>query len=161
MARGVAVMNPGFLERGGGWVVAQWVLMIGVLAGGPLWTGQWSGAVSRWVAVPLFVAGAALGIGGVVSLGKFRTIFPHPAPESRLVSSGAYRIVRHPLYASLVFLGLGWALWWRSWPDLVLALGMIVFLDAKARHEESLLRAAFGGYGEYARRVKRLIPWVY
>lgn len=154
-------MKPNFWQRGGGWVLAQWLLMIAVLAAGPLWPDRWGGDASRWVAVPLFVVGALLGISGAVFLGRYRTIFPHPLPESRLVWRGPYRVVRHPLYSSLLFLSLAWALWWRSGSGLALALGMMVFLDAKARHEERLLREAFRGYEDYARRVKRLIPWLY
>lgn len=154
-------MEAGFWKRGGGWVLAQSVLMIAVLAVAPSWSDHWTGAASRWVAVLLFAAGAAFGIGGAVSLGRFRTIFPHPLAESRLVRSGPYAVVRHPLYTSLLSLSLAWALAWHSIPGLVLAAVMAVFLDSKARHEERLLLRKFPDYAGYARQVKRLIPWVY
>ena len=37
----------------------------------------------------------------------------------------------------------------------------VVFLDAKARSEEERLRARFLDYQGYAKRVKRLVPWIY
>ena len=43
----------------------------------------------------------------------------------------------------------------------VLALVIIGFLDAKARHEERRLHLKFPDYESYSRRVKRLLPWIY
>jgi protein-S-isoprenylcysteine O-methyltransferase Ste14 len=154
-------MQLGFWKRGGGWVLAQWLLMLAVAAVAPLFPCDWDGAAGMWVALPLFALGAGFGIGGVVALGKWRTIFPHPLPETRLVHHGVYAIVRHPLYTSLVFLSVAWALAWQSGPGLVGAVLMSAFLDAKARHEERLLRQRFSNYAGYARKVKRLIPWLY
>lgn len=157
----VHAMEGGFWERGGAWVLVQWGLMIAVLTVPPIWAGHWTGVASRWAAVLLFVAGAVFGIGGAVSLGRLRTVFPRPHAESRLVRSGPYAVVRHPLYTSLLFLSWAWALAWHSVPGLVLAAVMAVFLDAKARHEERLLLRKFPDYVDYARRVKRLIPALY
>jgi protein-S-isoprenylcysteine O-methyltransferase Ste14 len=61
----------------------------------------------------------------------------------------------------VILLSLAWALWWRSIPGLGLAAAMFVFLDAKARHEERRLQRKFPDYADYARHVRRLLPWVY
>ncbi|BCX47470.1 S-isoprenylcysteine carboxyl-methyltransferase [Haloferula helveola] len=154
-------MESGFWQRGGVWAVIQWLLMPAFVAAGPIWREQWSGNVSVWIAVPLFLAGALFGITAKATLGRYRTIFPQPLPDSQLVRHGPYAIVRHPLYTSLVLLSLAWALGWRSFPGLGLALAMFVLLDAKARLEERLLREKFPDYDDYASRVKRLFPWLY
>jgi protein-S-isoprenylcysteine O-methyltransferase Ste14 len=154
-------MKKSFWQRGGTWVLLQWVLMGGALVAGPLWRDDWEGNVSRWVAAVLWVAGSVFGIAGAVQLGRHRTIFPEPMPGSRLVRHGIYGLVRHPLYTSVISLSLAWALGWRSVPTLILALATVVFLDAKARHEEGRLRQVFPDYDDYARRVKRLVPFLY
>jgi protein-S-isoprenylcysteine O-methyltransferase Ste14 len=41
------------------------------------------------------------------------------------------------------------------------AVTLAVYLDAKARREERWLREHYAGYAEYARRVNRLIPYLY
>ena len=69
--------------------------------------------------------------------------------------------MRHPLYLSVIVLGFAWALLWRSWPALALAVAQVPFFDAKARSEEHWLRERFPGYADYARRAKRFIPGIY
>lgn len=61
----------------------------------------------------------------------------------------------------MILLSFAWALWWRSVPGLALAVVSGLFLDAKARHEEQLLHLRFLDYQGYARRVKKLVPWIY
>ena len=110
----------------------------------------------------LFIALSALtGLLGKRDLGANRTPFPRPKDDARLVTTGIYARVRHPLYLSVICLGFGWALLWRSWPALALAAVQILFFDAKARREERWLSTQFPDYTAYARRVKRFIPSLY
>jgi protein-S-isoprenylcysteine O-methyltransferase Ste14 len=86
---------------------------------------------------------------------------PKPIEDARLVEHGSYAVVRHPLYSSVIFLSLGWALVWQSWPALLASLALAILLDAKARLEERWLREKLREYAAYARRVKRFVPGVY
>lgn len=155
------MMNSRFWKRGGGWVAAQSALMLVTMAAAPAWSDAWPGMWSKIAAAVLGVLGAIFGISGALVLGGSRTVFPEPLPGGRLVRSGIYGIVRHPIYTSVILLFLAWALWWRSIPGLALALVTIGFLDAKARHEERRLHLKFPDYESYAQRVKRLLPWIY
>jgi protein-S-isoprenylcysteine O-methyltransferase Ste14 len=141
------------------WVTIQYLLMTGVMVAGP-WGGG-GGDWSRWAGVPLCLLGAWAGLRGKADLGRQRVTRPEPVPGGELVTGGIYAMLRHPLYASLILLGLGWALCWTSWPALGLALAQAVFLDAKARCEERHLRRRYAGYDAYSRRVKRWIPGIY
>lgn len=132
-----------------------------VLGLGPGCPGPRLASGVRPVAWGLLVAGAVFGIGGAWSLGRSRTIFPRPVPDARLVRSGVYGLVRHPLYTSLTLLAAGWSLVWASWPAGVAAVLQTLFLDRKARYEEKWLRQRFPEYADYAKRVRRLLPWVY
>lgn len=153
--------DQSFRAKGGVWVAAQSLAMIGWLVVAPL-DGRVTG--SPWLlalAGVLLVAGATAGILGVRVLGKSRTPFPKPPDDTRLVQHGIYGVVRHPLYSSLIALSLGWACLWASGGGTVLALVQAALLDAKARREERWLRAKFPEYADYAGRVRRLIPWIY
>ncbi len=154
-------MSDSFAARGGWWVVGQSILMLAVLALGLAFHGQWTGAASAWVGTLLAAAGAWLGIAGVKELSTNRTAFPKPQADSKLVQTGVYDLVRHPLYASVILLNTAWSLLWRSGPAGVATIALVILLDAKARREEKWLREMFPDYATYAERVRRLIPWLY
>jgi protein-S-isoprenylcysteine O-methyltransferase Ste14 len=81
--------------------------------------------------------------------------------HSQLVQHGVYAIVRHPLYASLLFAGAAWALYNLSLSHL-LALGVaFAFFKYKAAREEAWLTERHPDYVSYAGRVKKFIPWIY
>jgi len=151
----------GFLHRGGAWVVGQATLMLAVIVLALRFRGD-----GRWPG--MFVPGTVLlglsgivGLLGAVRLGRGLTPLPRPRPGMRLVQNGIYAVIRHPLYTSVMAGALGWALIWQSWPALLVGLVLLLFLDLKSRREERWLCEQFPEYAEYARRVRRFIPWVY
>ena len=81
--------------------------------------------------------------------------------KGRLVTTGAYGVVRNPLYASATFFVLpAVALITLTWVyfvvSAVLYVGVVIFV----REEERQLAAAFGKeYEDYTGRVDRLIPF--
>lgn len=143
------------------WVLIQTVLLIALVAAGPIDSGGWHQPAGLALGGVCFVVGGAVGIAGVVRLGRNRTPFPRPRAGSRLVDHGIYRWVRHPLYLSVMLAGLGWALLWQSPSAFLIAAILVPFFDAKARREEVWLREAFPDYEAYARRVKRFLPGLY
>ncbi|WP_304456957.1 isoprenylcysteine carboxylmethyltransferase family protein [Exiguobacterium sp. KRL4] len=84
-------------------------------------------------------------------------------PGDQLVSSGPYRVLRHPLYTGLLFITLGFPLYFGNLILTVFA-GIIMFfaLLHRIRIEEQLLTKGFGSvYTEWASARKRLIPFIY
>lgn len=83
-------------------------------------------------------------------------------PEARkLVTTGPYRLVRHPLYLAEITAAVALLL---GSPHLVpvLALGVFIMLQVvRTRFEERLLAGAFSEYNDYAARTHRLIPGVW
>ena len=79
-----------------------------------------------------------------------------------LVKIGAYKFIRHPLYASLLYLAWGAFLKQVTWVTIVLVLAASLFLFATARVEEDENANKFGGaYAEYMRDTKRFVPFVF
>lgn len=151
----------GFHHRGGGWVLAQSVLMLAALAAAPPTGAQGrspAGEVAGWACC---LSGAAAGLAGALALGRNRTMFPRPLADSALVTAGIYRWIRHPHYTSVLLLCVGWALLWRSWPALGLSALLAPFFVAKAAREERWLRERYPEYAEYARRTWRFVPWLF
>ncbi len=94
----------------------------------------------------------------ILQLGRSFSI----APQARkLVVSGPYRLVRHPLYAAEEVAVIGVLLqcaWYAALPFLIVHLALQI---RRMIYEESLLRAVFPDYAAYARRTARLIPGVW
>ncbi len=143
------------------WVLGQSVLMLAMVVLGVTHRESWHHEAGFVIGAVLFALAAVIGIWGVRSLGRNRTPCPTPKADVELVQSGIYRWLRHPLYSSVMLASVGWALLWASAAALAAAVLLGVFLAAKARLEERLLRARFPGYAAYAERTRRFIPWVY
>jgi protein-S-isoprenylcysteine O-methyltransferase Ste14 len=79
-----------------------------------------------------------------------------------VVTSGVYRVVRHPLYAGDVLLTLGLALWLQSYAGALLIIVMTATLVARIILEERFLRRELPGYKAYSQRVRyRLLPFLW
>jgi protein-S-isoprenylcysteine O-methyltransferase Ste14 len=120
------------------------------------WSVLLSGLAMMW-------GGIALRVWAVRTLGRFfRTVVMIHA-NHRLITTGPYRLIRHPSYAGslLTLAGLGLAL--GSWLSLLVAvLGALIGFTRRIRIEESALRARFGdAYTAYTRRTWRLAPLIW
>ena len=157
---------PALGPRGEGWVAAQ-VILIGVIAvSGALalpdlaarWPEGWPFVVQGLV---LLVIGGAVVMSGLRRLGDSLTAVPRPHDDASLVQEGIYARLRHPIYAGVMALGLGWALFCGSLVALAAAVLLIAVLDLKARREEVWLSERYPDYAAYRLRTKRFIPGVY
>jgi protein-S-isoprenylcysteine O-methyltransferase Ste14 len=80
----------------------------------------------------------------------------------RVVDTGPYRVVRHPMYASAIPSGIGMALWLGSYAAAIAAIAPVALLAVRARFEEEFLRRELPGYEDYTRRTRfRMIPYVW
>jgi protein-S-isoprenylcysteine O-methyltransferase Ste14 len=80
----------------------------------------------------------------------------------RLVSSGLYGLVRHPMYTGNVILMLGVPLALGSYWGLVFVIPGLIVLVLRIRDEEGLLEEELPGYSEYEQQVHyRLLPYLW
>jgi protein-S-isoprenylcysteine O-methyltransferase Ste14 len=80
----------------------------------------------------------------------------------KLISSGPYAVVRHPMYAGALVLWLATPVALGSWWALLPALAMVPVIVVRLRNEEALLVRELDGYEEYRHEVRyRLIPRVF
>jgi protein-S-isoprenylcysteine O-methyltransferase Ste14 len=81
---------------------------------------------------------------------------------TRLVTTGAYRHIRHPLYASLLIFALGAFLKHPTLPAGLLLSAAIIALYLTARQEEKENLQNFGlEYAGYMQHTKMFIPWLF
>ncbi len=81
---------------------------------------------------------------------------------SRLVTVGVYKYIRHPLYASLIFLAWGAFFKLPALPGLLLVLTATIFLFLTAKKDEAECLNYFGeAYQVYMQRSKMFIPFLF
>jgi len=103
---------------------------------------------------------AAHGIYLLKAVGRARSRFIEGTEA--VVEVGAFRRIRHPLYASLIF--FTWGVFFKG-ADLAsgaLATAATAFFIATARYEERFNIERFGAvYSEYVERTKMFVPYLY
>ncbi len=115
--------------------------------------------IASWVLLCGALALAIHGFVRLVTAGKPRGSFED---TTVLVVSGAYRWIRHPLYASVLYLTWGVFLKGISALSGVLAAAATVFLVLTALNEERENLARFGGsYRTYMTRTRRFVPYLF
>jgi len=120
-----------------------------------------SSAVRRCLSLVPLAAGACIYLWCLWDFATFGRGTPAPidAP-TRLVVRGLYHHVRNPMYVGVLFVILGWALYFSS-PRLLMyaaAIGSAFHLFVVA-YEEPTLRRSFGAdYERYCSRVRRWVP---
>jgi protein-S-isoprenylcysteine O-methyltransferase Ste14 len=153
---------PALGPRGEGWVALQFLLLAAI------------GAAGFLVRVPLTDGGASLFAGGILvllglllawravrDLDESLSPLPMPTASATLIQHGLYGSIRHPIYAALVLMAVGWSLATLSLLALALTGVLALVLDLKSRREETWLRERFPEYAAYAARTKRFIPRIY
>ncbi len=109
----------------------------------------------------LLAAGLYLAARGLVDLRDALTALPHPRDGARLVDTGAYAKVRHPIYGGLALGATGWALVTASPLALAGAAVLLVFFRLKSGREEQWLRERYPTYDAYAAHTRRMLPGIY
>jgi protein-S-isoprenylcysteine O-methyltransferase Ste14 len=155
-------------ERGEWYVAMQAALFLLILAGPATasWLPAWPAATSRvssFLGVALLVGGFAWMIAGAAQLafGRSLSALPSPTEAGRLVDTGAFAFVRHPMYCGAIWTVLGLGLSRQALLTVGYAILLAVFFDLKASREERLLGERFPEYADYKKRVRKLVPFLY
>ena len=164
-----APVVPWWKGERGEWYVAIQAALFLLIGFGPStasWLPAWpagAGRVSSPFGAILLVGGLVLIIGGAGQLASGRSFsaLPRPKDGAALIDTGAFALVRHPMYGGAIWVAVGWALCTQGALTLAYAALLGVFFDVKASREERWLTAAFPEYEAYRSRVRKLIPYVY
>ena len=109
----------------------------------------------------LVILGLAL-ITAVCLLISGHVVTRHEKRPDGVVSTGAFRYVRHPLYLASLLSYLGLTVSTMSIGSFLLLVGIFVFYNYIASYEEKLLEARFGNeYGRYKEKTGKWIPRIW
>ncbi len=103
----------------------------------------------------LMLVGLGWSLWALAVLGRNISIIPQ---ARRLVRSGPYAGVRHPLYLGEIVVAVGVVVGGFSWPSLMVLVIFASLQVFRAVHEEVLLSAAFAEYDDYRSGTARFVP---
>lgn len=115
----------------------------------------------RLAGLVAFGAGVACYRLGAAALGDALSPLVAPHPGGRLVTTGAYRLVRHPMYLGQLLIAAGAPATLGCRWAFALSFAAAVVLFVRIGMEEDALADAYGEYRTYRARSKRLVPFVF
>lgn len=135
--------------------VIQYLSLMALIVTGPVFPGS----------LPLlvfYITGWILGIWSILSMGTGNiNAGPDPLPEGRLINTGPYAVIRHPMYAAILLVFIPLLLDHFTFPRLFIMILLIVNLLLKIRYEENKLKLSYcNRYLEYSASTWQLIPFV-
>lgn len=126
----------------------------------PALDGQLEGA-AQFFGVFLWMIGGGTIVWSARELGKSFSPRIEVREKSKLITSGPYSRMRHPIYFGIIVAAMGQTIAFLSLPLLLLSILIFILARYRARKEEALLRSpdAFGDeYSDYASRTGSLFP---
>jgi len=123
-----------------------------------------------WTVVPVWVVRTAVAV-FLLAYGLYAEVLRENAYLSRtvevqdgqkVIDTGLYGIVRHPMYSATVLLFLSMPLVLGSWVSFVVFLAYPPLIVKRLRNEEAVLTANLAGYADYCKKVRfRMLPFLW
>lgn len=136
----VAFVVAGLNWRFGWWVLPDWAV---------------------WVAAGLFL-GSYLLYAEVLRENTYLSRTIEVQENQKVIDSGLYGIVRHPMYMATTILFLAMPLVLASPFSFIIMLGYIPVIAKRIKNEEKVLEEGLEGYPEYKKKVKyRILPYIW
>ena len=119
------------------------------------------GFFSSLLSMLIFVLGAGLGIWALLhnKVGNFN-IQPRMKEGAKLVTSGIYAFIRHPMYLSVILMSLAFVLSSVTLLQNFLFFALVFVLFLKAKREESLWLKEDEAYAKYRAGTKLFLPFL-
>ena|SRR5665648_482832 len=119
------------------------------------------GFFSSIYTLPVFIMGLSIGLWALKHnrIGNFN-IQPKLKDGSKLITTGIYRYIRHPMYTSVIVMMFAILISTPIMIELLLFLSLIVVLVLKALKEESLWVNNNKAYIQYKKNTKLFIPYI-
>ena len=152
-------------------VVSRLAVLVAVLVGFEMLIGRWvpsrilgkrfvpNVAEIRYLGIVLTWVGVGFAIWARYHLGEYWSARITIKVDHKLIESGPYTYVRHPIYSGILLGVIGSALIVGQWRSVAAFFLVLIVFVLKARREESMLTGELGDtYQDYKNRTGMLIP---
>ena len=124
----------------------------------------------KWIELPMWVSYAAAGLflfayvlyAEVMRENVYLSRTVEVQDEQKVIDTGLYGVVRHPMYMATLILFLTMPLVLGSVISFVIMLAYVPIIAKRIRNEEKVLEEGLDGYADYKKRVKyKVIPFIW
>ena len=129
-----------------------------LLLGAMVW---YCGFIGNIANIILISSSGLLAIWAILTMKLRVNVFPTLLKDHKLYTGGPYRIIRHPMYSSLLILGAGLLINRLDWISASMWILLLIDLMVKLSFEESILKKHFPEYERYMKKSYRLVPFIY
>jgi protein-S-isoprenylcysteine O-methyltransferase Ste14 len=119
-------------------------------------------AIYLWIGLFMTVAGVMLAIWARATLGRNWSGIVTVKQNHKLIRTGPYALVRHPIYTGVTFAVFGTAIFDGEIRSIVLIVAMLSVFIHKMKIEEQFMTEQFGSeYASYQQKTKALVPFLW
>lgn len=117
-----------------------------------------TGTVFNIIGIILLALGVLVGLLSIIQLNKNLSPFPTPITGGKLIETGLYKYIRHPIYTGILSTLLGYGLYSGSGYKILITMTLLVLFLYKSKYEEKKLSLVFSEYPEYMKKTGRFFP---
>ena len=123
-------------------------------------TSVFRGQTWKMTGLLLCATGCVMLFFSLIQLNKNLTPFPSPKKSGKLVESGLYHYIRHPIYSGILLMTTGIGLIYNSLWKVTISLLLVILFYFKSVYEEELLSEKYREYKKYKEKTGRFLPRV-
>ncbi|MCH4824146.1 isoprenylcysteine carboxylmethyltransferase family protein [Gramella lutea] len=110
------------------------------------------------LALIIIVFGVIIFLVALLQLNRNLSPFPTPKSDSRLVKTGIYKYIRHPIYSGILITFLAYGIFTTSLFRILITFILYALFNLKSKYEEKQLRGRFPEYASYQKKTGRFFP---
>ena len=142
-------------------IITPFVFVFGLFYLGAYFGNYENTVITRITGTVITILGMIGYIISILFLGSNWSLSASIKEGQKLVKSGPYRYVRHPMYSSMILVFLGSGILIGNYLIISCTPIIVVAYYIRAKKEEALLNEEFAEYGRYVRETKMLIPGIF
>lgn len=126
------------------------------------WGVLYHNPIDAWIGVCITLLAFVLGLWARLHIGKYWSGTVTLKREHKIIDTGPYRFIRHPIYTALLTAAFGTAMAAARKEAFVGVLIMVIAYIVKLKREERMMLKEFGrDYADYMTRTRALFPYIY
>ncbi|WP_439558361.1 methyltransferase family protein [Dyadobacter sp.] len=105
-------------------------------------------------------SGVVIILVSIFQIRRSLTPFPSPVKSGKLITTGLYGYIRHPIYSGIILAAAGYGVQAGDISKIAITLLLILLFYFKSQYEEKMLMAFYNDYKQYRSHTYRFFPFL-